>query len=46
MSQLTKGLITVHGLRHASLQVGQGGFPIVAHGEHEMATRPGTLEHV
>ena len=25
---------------------GQGGFPIVAHAEDEMATRPGALEHV
>ena len=43
---LSGGLITFHGFHRTPLEVGQGGFPIVAHAEHEMATRPGALEHV
>ena len=46
MSQLTKGLIAFHRFHRTPLEVGQGGFPIVAHGEDQMATRPGALEHV
>ncbi len=47
MSQLTTGLITFHGFHCTPLEVGQGGFPIVAHGdEDEMASRLGALEHV
>ncbi len=46
MSQLTNGLITFHGFHRTLLDVGQGGFPIVAHGEDAMGTRPGVLEHV
>jgi len=43
---LSGGLITFHGFHRTPLEVGQGGFPIVAHAEDEMATRPGALEHV
>lgn len=46
MSQFTKGLITFHGFSRTPLEVGQGGFPIVAHVEDEMAARPGALEHI
>ena len=35
-----------HGFHRTPLEVGNGGFPIVAHPEDEMATRPGALEHV
>ena len=44
MSQLTKGLIAFHRLHRTPLEVGQGGFPIVAHGEGETATHRGVLE--
>ena len=43
---LSGGLITFHGFHRTPLEVGQGGFPIVAHAEDQMATRPGALEHV
>ena len=43
---LSGGLITFHGFHRTPLEVGKGGFPIVAHAEDEMATRPGALEHV
>jgi len=40
------GLITFHGFRRTPLAVGHGSFPIVAHAEDQMPTRPGALEHV
>ncbi len=43
---LSGGLITFHGFHRTPLEVGRGGFPIVAHAEDQMATRPGALEHV
>ena len=43
---LSGGLITFCGFHRTPLQVGPGGFPIVAHAEGEMATRPGALEHI
>ena len=43
---LSGGVITFHGFHRTPLEVGQGGFPIVAHAEDEMATRPGALEHI
>jgi len=39
------GQITFRGFHRTPLEVGQGGFPIVVHAEHQMATRPGALEH-
>ncbi len=35
-----------HGCHRTPLEVGHGGFAIVAHAEDQMATRPGALEHV
>ena len=46
MNQLTKGPITFHEFHRTPLEVGHGGFPIVAHGEDETATRPGAPEDV
>lgn len=40
------GQITFRGFHRTPLEVGQGSFPIVAHAEDQMATRPGALEHV
>ena len=34
-----------HGFHGTPLEVGNGGLPIVAHPEDEMATRPGAPEH-
>ena len=35
-----------HGFHVTPLEVDNGGLPIVAHPEDEMATRPGAPEHV
>ena len=43
---LSGGLFTYHGFHRTPLEVGQGGFPVVAHAENEMAKRPGALEHI
>ena len=43
---LSGGLFTYHGFFRTPLEVGKGGFPIVAHAEDEMAARPGALEHI
>ena len=43
---LSGGLFTFHGFHRTPLEVGKGGFPIVAHAEDEMASRPGALEHI
>ena len=43
---LSGGLFTYHGFFGTPLEVGKGGFPIVAHAEDEMAKRPGALEHI
>ena len=43
---LSGGLFTYHGFFRTPLEVGKGGFPIVAHAEDEMAKRPGALEHI
>ncbi len=45
-SFLSGGLFTYHGFHRTPLEVGKGGFPIVAHAEDQMATRPGALEHI
>ncbi len=34
------------GRNRTPLEMGQGGFPIVANAEDQTATRPGALEHI
>jgi NADPH-dependent 2,4-dienoyl-CoA reductase/sulfur reductase-like enzyme/rhodanese-related sulfurtransferase len=43
---LSGGMMTYHGYHRTPLAVGQGGMPMVAHAEDQMAQRPGALEHV
>ena len=43
---LSGGLFTYHGFHRTPLDVGKGGFPIVAHAEDQMAKRPGALDHI
>ena len=43
---LSGGMMTYHGYHRTPLTVGQGGMPMVAHAEDELAQRPGALEHV
>ena len=43
---LSGGMITYHGYHRTPLEVGAGGMPVVAHAEHELAQRPGALQHV
>jgi len=43
---LAGGMMTYHGYHRTPLAVGQGGMPMVAHAEDELAQRPGALEHV
>jgi NADPH-dependent 2,4-dienoyl-CoA reductase/sulfur reductase-like enzyme/rhodanese-related sulfurtransferase len=43
---LSGGMMTYHGYHRTPLEVGAGGFPVVAHAEHELAQLPGALEHV
>ncbi len=46
MSQPTKRPITFNGFHRTPLEVGQGGFPIVVHGEDETASRSGASKDV
>ena len=43
---LAGGMMTYHGYHKTPLAVGQGGMPMVAHAEDELAQRPGALEHI
>ena len=43
---LAGGTMTYHGYHRTLLTVGQGGMPMVAHAEDQLAQRPGALEHV
>ena len=43
---LSGGMMTYHGYHRTPLKVGQGGMPMVAHAEDELAQRPGALEHI
>ena len=43
---LSGGMMTYHGYHRTPLTVGQGGMPMVAYAEDELAQRPGALEHV
>ena len=38
--------MTYHGRHRTALAVGQGGMPLVAHAENELAQRPGALDHI
>ena len=43
---LAGGMMTYHGYHMTPLAVGQGGMPMVAHAEDQLAQRPGALEHI
>jgi NADPH-dependent 2,4-dienoyl-CoA reductase/sulfur reductase-like enzyme/rhodanese-related sulfurtransferase len=43
---LSGGMMTYHGFHRTPLEVGDGGMPMVAHVEDELAQRPGVLGHV
>ena len=43
---LAGGMMTYHGYHRTPLTVGNGGMPMVAHAEDELAQRPGALEHI
>ena len=43
---LAGGMMTYHGYHTTPLTVGNGGMPMVAHAEDELAQRPGALEHI
>ncbi len=43
---MSGGMMTYHGSHRTPLKVGQGGMPMVAHAEDELAQRPGALEHI
>ena len=43
---LAGGMMTYHGYHRTPLTVGQGGMPMVAHAEDQLAQRPGALEHI
>ena len=43
---LAGGMMTYHGYHRTPLAVGQGGMPMVAHAEDQLAQRPGALEHI
>ncbi|MGJ7440344.1 FAD-dependent oxidoreductase [Aquipuribacter sp. MA13-6] len=43
---LSGGAMTYHGHHRTDLTVGQGGTPVVAHAEDDLAQRPGSLDHV
>ena len=39
-------MMTYHGYHRTPLAVGQGGMPMVAHAEDELAQHPGALDHI
>jgi len=43
---LAGGMMTYHGYHMTPLAVGNGGMPMVAHAEDQLAQRPGALEHI
>ena len=43
---LAGGMMTYHGYHKTPLAVGQGGMPMLAHAEDQLAQRPGALEHI
>jgi NADPH-dependent 2,4-dienoyl-CoA reductase/sulfur reductase-like enzyme/rhodanese-related sulfurtransferase len=43
---LSGGMMTYHGYHRTPLAVGQGGSPVVAHAEAELAQQPDALRHV
>ena len=43
---LAGGMMTYHGCHRTPLAVGQGGMPMVAHAEDQLAQRSGALDHI